>query len=632
MKQLVAMLALLGWAEVGLAQVQTQGWILADTTWSGPIEVVGDVMVTNNATLTVAAGSSVTFMSNSLSIYIPQVDANARILFLGEATNRIQVKSVPGLVTNGTVGRYGTSYAKEIRAEYVDFSALGYSGTVYAIYHAPRETGDVYAIRHCTFSNCFEVSGWVYGTGAVFSILNNDFRDSRAGNALNIQGTISGSPENRMVAGNTADAGFSFGASALIQTNVLVGTNASIAVLSAAARTQVAGNYVVLQKAGSAVSMAASNTIVRDNYLSSQRDCLGVSALLDCQVVGNVMQAAAGATRHVNGVASYSIFASNILFGVQPATEAIYISAVRTNVTIRNNVIAGRSITAINVAFGANDLSDLRVRNNIFYHCAAASRPVINYATGLTNIISEADYNCFYSTNALNITNYGSRVTVAGKSMRVSAGFGLHDLEDSGAINQQVDPLLAGPITGITVATSADLLARTHTIDDVLAEARSAFALTATSPCVDAGDPADGAGTEIGLAYVSAVDPNDTDADDLVDSWEMDNFGSLTNEASGDVDGDGLLNVEEFIAQTQPTNAQSRFIVTALTNGPSRYVAVPSVTGRVYRLWSTPTLVPTQSWSEVAGPVAGTGGTISLTDGVTTNWAVYRLTVEMAAP
>jgi len=190
------------------------------------------------------------------------------------------------------------------------------------------------------------------------------------------------------------------------------------------------------------------------------------------------------------------------------------------------------------------------------------------------------------------------------------------------------------------VATPAQMLARAHTIDEVLAEARTAFALQAGSPCRDAGDPADDGEADvtdgqrdIGLEYGGGGPaPTDVDGDEMEDGWELLHFGSITNGAYGDVDEDRLFNIEEFIAQTQPTNAGSRFVATAFTNGSARYVQVPTATGRLYRLWSTPVLAPVQSWTEVAGPESGTGGYLTLTDGLTTNFGVYRLTVEMESP
>jgi len=51
--------------------------------------------------------------------------------------------------------------------------------------------------------------------------------------------------------------------------------------------------------------------------------------------------------------------------------------------------------------------------------------------------------------------------------------------------------------------------------------------------------------------------PADTDSDGLPDAWEMEMFGNLSQTGSGDADGDGLTNSEEFMAYTDPTKADA---------------------------------------------------------------------------
>jgi hypothetical protein len=51
---------------------------------------------------------------------------------------------------------------------------------------------------------------------------------------------------------------------------------------------------------------------------------------------------------------------------------------------------------------------------------------------------------------------------------------------------------------------------------------------------------------------------DDTDGDGLPDSWEIHFFGDLSQEATGDFDADGLTNLEEFCAGTDPTDPDGR--------------------------------------------------------------------------
>jgi hypothetical protein len=54
----------------------------------------------------------------------------------------------------------------------------------------------------------------------------------------------------------------------------------------------------------------------------------------------------------------------------------------------------------------------------------------------------------------------------------------------------------------------------------------------------------------------AASNPGDTDADGLPDAWEMTYFGSLAQTASGDFDGDGYSNLQEYQVGTLPNNAK----------------------------------------------------------------------------
>lgn len=77
-----------------------------------------------------------------------------------------------------------------------------------------------------------------------------------------------------------------------------------------------------------------------------------------------------------------------------------------------------------------------------------------------------------------------------------------------------------------------------------------------------AGDP-DGDGQSNAYEFLHGTDPTvfnvsgDTDGDGLPDSWEMAHFGTLAYGANDDPDRDGFSNLQEYLAGSDPMNANS---------------------------------------------------------------------------
>jgi beta-galactosidase len=104
----------------------------------------------------------------------------------------------------------------------------------------------------------------------------------------------------------------------------------------------------------------------------------------------------------------------------------------------------------------------------------------------------------------------------------------------------------------------------------------------------------------------------------LAEEWRLANFGTTSNSGnaadSADPDGDGFTNAQEFAAGTDPNRAASMFRVSGLTmSGGDVFVSFPSVAGKSYRLERSDTL-QSGSWTTVQDNIAGTGGTIAITD------------------
>ncbi|MCZ7592715.1 MAG: hypothetical protein M5U15_11485 [Kiritimatiellae bacterium] len=118
------------------------------------------------------------------------------------------------------------------------------------------------------------------------------------------------------------------------------------------------------------------------------------------------------------------------------------------------------------------------------------------------------------------------------------------------------------------------------------------------------------------------------------EDWIVANWGDVGSYPGDelDSDGDGSPNIEEFIAGTDPVppnGANSYFEVIRV---PGAGATVPTVIGRVYRLWTIPSLRGSQTWTQVGNGTEGTGTPLQLNAGTTTNSAAFRVTVEMSAP
>jgi len=130
--------------------------------------------------------------------------------------------------------------------------------------------------------------------------------------------------------------------------------------------------------------------------------------------------------------------------------------------------------------------------------------------------------------------------------------------------------------------------------------------------------------------------PLDSNGNGLPDAWEEVFFGGYTNANPDlDSDSDGFSNLQEYTADTNPTNAQSFIRIAGLATSASNYclVAVTNTSAsRSYRLFSRDGLeAGIGPWQPLTGfvPGAANGLTIADTNAPAASNRIYKVEVDL---
>ncbi|MCX6902661.1 MAG: hypothetical protein NTW03_04130, partial [Verrucomicrobia bacterium] len=106
--------------------------------------------------------------------------------------------------------------------------------------------------------------------------------------------------------------------------------------------------------------------------------------------------------------------------------------------------------------------------------------------------------------------------------------------------------------------------------------------------------------------FILRLGPSDSNADGMDDDWERAFFGTLNPDDSGDFDHDGMSDLDEFLAGTDPANPNSILRAMTLTSvgGSSTTVLWPAVPGKSYKVQYKDDLTST-NWTELSGATSG---------------------------
>ena len=343
----------------------------------------------------------------------------------------------------------------------------------------------------------------------------------------------------------------------------------------------------------------------------------------------------------VNPTRCSAIIERNIFIGTNDTDHGIVLRDVCRPV-VMNNVMYRCNTGAIAVQNGCDGL----VANNTIVNCNSAiklfdhqdrippSTYCLSATSGKVTLFNNIIWN---STPAFNLSGFAwSNLTVTVSYSDVQGGTN-NSTRNATAI------LINGP-GNINVDPAFVSLANTN------------FHLAAASPCIDAGTnvllaatnfsmavtndfdglprPLDGNGNATAQfdmgAFEFLLPSADSNGDGIPDGWSVQyGFNPVaSNVATNNADGDAVNNLQEWIADTNPTNAASFFRIQSFSNAFPFSVQFLSSSNREYTLLYTTdfsgwTNVPTQT------EIPGNGGIRSLVDSNAAPHKFYKVGVAV---
>ena len=139
---------------------------------------------------------------------------------------------------------------------------------------------------------------------------------------------------------------------------------------------------------------------------------------------------------------------------------------------------------------------------------------------------------------------------------------------------------------------------------------------------------AENAGTSVTKLLTLRLVNRDSDEDGMEDSWEKTNLGNLSGEPGDDTDGDGYTDFQEYVAATDPGDANSNLSITESSLLNDKLVVTwTSVPGKYYTLYTRSDTIEGE-WVEVSR-IQATSKTTTHAVSLSVPIAFFRVGVEL---
>jgi len=186
--------------------------------------------------------------------------------------------------------------------------------------------------------------------------------------------------------------------------------------------------------------------------------------------------------------------------------------------------------------------------------------------------------------------------------------------------------------TNLLIANLGVLATNTSATIQVLTAIPSAATGTATNLATVAAAETDPVPADNTATILTAI-LTDTDQDGIPDVWMNTYFGQPTGPAGDDADGDGMTNLQEYLAGTSPTDSLNVLRITSVVaDGNDFAVTFPSVTGKLYAVERNDDLTNPAGWAAIQTNIPGTGSPVTITDPGAASQPRYFYRVRLLPP